>query len=55
MVKNKKHKQEANLQDVENALTKSEQFIEDNQKIISVVVGVIVAIVVIYFIADIVL
>lgn len=48
MVKNKKHKQEDNLQDVENALTKTEQFIEDNQKIISVVVGVIVAVVVIY-------
>ena len=46
MAKNKKeaHK-EAGLSEVENALTRSEKFVEDNQKVLSIVVGVIVLIV----------
>lgn len=48
MAKNKKIKQEDNLQDVESALTRTEQFIEDNQKLFSIIIGVAVAIVVIY-------
>lgn len=45
MTKNKDLKQEDNLQEVENALTRSEQFVEDNQKIISIVLGVVVVVV----------
>lgn len=48
MVKNKKIKQEDNLQEVESVLTKTEQLIEENQKMLSIVIGVAVAIVVIY-------
>ncbi|WP_372776355.1 tetratricopeptide repeat protein [Mangrovibacterium sp.] len=45
MAKNKDLKKEDNLSEVESALTKSEQFIEDNQKILSIIVGVAVVIV----------
>ncbi|MDX9883055.1 MAG: tetratricopeptide repeat protein [Prolixibacteraceae bacterium] len=48
MVKNKKIRQEDNLQEVESALTKTEQFIEENQKLFSIIIGVAVAIVIIY-------
>ena len=45
MVKDKDLKKEENLSEVENALTKTEQFIEKNQKILTIVVGAIVVIV----------
>jgi len=48
MVQNKDNKQEDNLTEVESALTKSEQFIEDNQKILSIVIGAAVVIVAAY-------
>jgi len=48
MAKNKDHKQDENLMEVENALTKSEQFIEDNQKILSIVIGAAVVLVAVY-------
>lgn len=41
----KKTEQVDNLQELESALTKTEQFIEDNQKIISYVVGAILLVV----------
>jgi tetratricopeptide (TPR) repeat protein len=41
----KKTEQADNLQELESALTKTEQFIEDNQKIISYVVGAIILVV----------
>jgi len=41
-------KGEENLQDVENALTKTELFLEKNQKTISIVVGIAIAVVVIF-------
>lgn len=41
----KKTVQEDNLQELESALTKTERFIEENQKIISIVVGAIVVVV----------
>ena len=41
----KKVDQEDNLQELESALTKTEQFIEDNQKMISYVVGGIILVV----------
>lgn len=44
----KKTGQEDNLQELESALTRTEQFIEDNQKKITYVVGAIVVIVGIY-------
>ncbi len=44
----KKAQQEDNLQELESALTKTEHFIEDNQKIITYVVGAIILVVVIY-------
>jgi len=44
----KKTAQEDNLQELESALTRTEQFIEDNQKKITYVVGTIVVIVGIY-------
>jgi tetratricopeptide (TPR) repeat protein len=44
MVKNKTP-QEDNLQELESALTKTEQFIEDNQKIITYIVGGIILVV----------
>ena len=45
MAKNKDLSKEDNLSEVENALTKSEQFIEDNQKILTIIVTVAVVIV----------
>ena len=48
MVKNKNKKDQDSLSEVESALTKTEQLIEDNQKILTIVVGVAVAIVVVY-------
>ena len=44
----KKVEQADNLQELESALTKTEQFIEDNQKIISYVVGGIILVVAAY-------
>jgi tetratricopeptide (TPR) repeat protein len=44
MAKDKKHKQADNLIEVESALTKTEQFLESNQKLISIVIGSIVVI-----------
>lgn len=44
----KKNQQEDNLQEIESALTRTEQFIEDNQKIISYVIGGIIVVVVAY-------
>ncbi|PIF02023.1 MAG: hypothetical protein CR996_01870 [Draconibacterium sp.] len=44
----KKHDKEENLQELESALTRTEQFIEDNQKLIMYVVGGIVLAVVAY-------
>lgn len=44
----KKTQQEDNLQELESALTKTEKFIEDNQKMIGFVVGGIVLVVVAY-------
>jgi len=44
----KKTQQADNLQELESALTKTEQFIEDNQKIISYVVGGLILVVAIY-------
>jgi len=41
----KKTAQEDNLQELESALTKTERFIEENQKIISIVVGAVVIVV----------
>ncbi len=48
MVKNKNIKNEDTFSEVEGALTKTEQFIEDNQKIITIVIGVAVVIVAAY-------
>ncbi|WP_423127176.1 tetratricopeptide repeat protein [Gaoshiqia sp. Z1-71] len=45
MAKNKNIKKEDSLSEVEIALTRSEQFIEDNQKILTIVIAVIVAVV----------
>ncbi|MEN8116777.1 MAG: tetratricopeptide repeat protein [Bacteroidota bacterium] len=45
---NKKTEQADNLQELESALTKTEQFIEDNQKIISYIVGGIILVVAAY-------
>ncbi len=44
----KKNQQEDNLQELESALTRTEQFIEDNQKIISYIVGGIILVVIGY-------
>jgi tetratricopeptide (TPR) repeat protein len=44
MAKNKTS-QHDNLQDIESALTKTEQFVEDNQKLITYAVGIIVLVV----------
>ena len=44
----KKTKQEDNLQELESALTRTEQFIEDNQKMISYIVGGIIVVVAAY-------
>lgn len=48
MAKNKDKRREDSFSDVENALTRSEQFIEDNQKILTIVVAVIVVLVIGY-------
>ena len=45
MVKNKNIKNEDTFSEVEGALTKTEQFIEDNQKILTIVIGAAVLIV----------
>lgn len=45
MAKDKKNKQVDNLVEVESALTKTEQFLESNQKLIAIAVGSIVIIV----------
>lgn len=45
MAKNNEVKKEDNLLEVENALTRSEQFIEKNQKILGIVIGAIVVVV----------
>jgi len=48
MTKDKKHNQEDNLIEVESALTNTEQFLESNQKLISIVIGAIVVVAVGY-------
>ena len=48
MTKDKKHNQVDNLTEVESALTKTEQFLESNQKLISIVIGAIVVVAVGY-------
>ena len=48
MAKEKKHVQVDNLTEVESALTKTEQFLEANQKLISIVIGAIVVVAVGY-------
>lgn len=48
MTNEKKHKQVDNLTEVESALTKTEQFLENNQKLISIVIGAIVLVAVGY-------
>jgi len=48
MAKDKKNSQVDNLSEVENALTKTEQFLESNQKLISIIIGSIVVVVVGY-------
>jgi tetratricopeptide (TPR) repeat protein len=42
---NKKSVKDDNLQELESALTKTEQFIEDNQKLISYIVGAVILVV----------
>ena len=48
MTTDKKHNQVDNLTEVESALTKTEQFLEANQKMIAIVIGAIVVITVGY-------
>lgn len=48
MTNEKKHKQVDNLTEVESALTKTEQFLENNQKLILTVIGAIVVVTVGY-------
>lgn len=48
MAKNKDKREQDSLSEVESALTRTEQLIEDNQKILIIVVGAIVAVAVIY-------
>jgi len=48
MTKDKKNPQVDNLTEVESALTKSEQFLEANQKLITIVIGAIVVVAVGY-------
>lgn len=48
MAKDKKNTQGDNLTEVESALTKTEQFLESNQKMISIVIGAIVVVAVGY-------
>jgi tetratricopeptide (TPR) repeat protein len=42
---NKKSTKDDNLQELESALTKTEQFIEDNQKLITYIVGAVIVVV----------
>ena len=44
----KKSQQEDNLQELESALTKTERFIEDNQNMITYIVGGIILVVVLF-------
>ncbi|HKJ79073.1 MAG TPA: tetratricopeptide repeat protein [Prolixibacteraceae bacterium] len=44
----KKVQEEDNLQELESALTKTERFIEDNQKVITYAVGALILVVVVY-------
>jgi tetratricopeptide (TPR) repeat protein len=44
MTKDKKNQQVDNLTEVESALTKSEQFLEANQKLIGIIIGAIVVV-----------
>jgi len=44
MTKDKKNNQADNLTEVESALTRTEQFLESNQKLIGIVIGSIVII-----------
>ncbi len=48
MANDKKNSQVDNLKEVENALTKTEQFLESNQKLISIVIGAVVVVAVGY-------
>ena len=48
MAKDKKNAQVDNLKEVENALTRTEQFLESNQKLIGIVIGTIVVVAVGY-------
>lgn len=48
MAKDKKNAQVDNLIEVENALTRTEQFLESNQKMISIVIGAVVVLAVGY-------
>jgi tetratricopeptide (TPR) repeat protein len=48
MAKDKKNSQVDNLTEVESALTKTEQFLEANQKLISIVIGAVVIVAVGY-------
>ena len=48
MTTDKKHNQADNLTEVESALTKTEQFLESNQKMVGIVIGAIVVIAVGY-------
>lgn len=49
MTNDKKHKQVDNFTEVESALTRTEQFLESNQKLISIVIGAIALIAIGYF------
>ena len=48
MVKNKKGAKEENLELVEDALSKTERYIEDNQKSLTIIVGAIIVIAMLY-------
>lgn len=48
MAKNKDKRDQDSLSEVENALTKTEQLIEDNQRILTIIIGAAVLIVVAY-------
>jgi tetratricopeptide (TPR) repeat protein len=49
--KEQQKKADSNLSEIESALTQTEQFIETNQKTLTIVVGVAVALVALYFLA----
>ena len=48
MVKKKKYSEEQNFEVVEDALSRTEQYIEDNQKSLSIIIGAIVLIAILY-------